>query len=135
MSWPYPGDGPAARARRVAHAYRAALETQAPDACRTLDEQMRRFGQQWVVPDVLIIDDEDEWLPPSRAADLACVEADAIRQMRRRGVLKGRRDPAGNWQYRAGDIVDVFLRPRGRTRGVTDTLHASGSSVPADEHE
>lgn len=129
MTWPYPGDSPAARARRVAHAYRAALSVEAPAACEKLDKRMRDLGQMWVVPDLITVD-EDQWLTPAQAADLACVDTNTIRQMRRRGIVQGRRNPRGTWEYRAGDIIASFARPRGRSASVTVTLHASGTTVP-----
>lgn len=132
MSWPFPGDSPVARARRVAHAYRASLEAVAPEVCADMDRMMRQFGQLWAVPGVLAYDDPDAWLTPADAAELVCVEVDTIRQMRRRGVLKGRYENGG-WRYRAGDVLDCFARPRGRKTSVTDTLSTSGTSVSGGE--
>lgn len=118
--WPYPGDSPAARARRVAQAYRATLDVYAPRACADLDARMRNLGQQWVVPGVVTYD-PDEWVDPAKAAELACVEVDAIRQMRRRGVIRGRQ-VGKRWEYRVGEIEKAFMRPRSRNATVTDTI-------------
>jgi len=131
MTWPYPGDGPAARARRVAQAYRSALEQAAPALCYTLDGQMRALGQTWIVPERMMFD-PDEWLSPSQAADLACVEIPTIRQMRHRKVIKGRHN-GKHWEYQVKEIMAAFARPRGRNRNVTDTLTPNGSSVPNEQ--
>lgn len=129
MTWPYPGDSPVARTRRVAIAYRAALEQTAPLSCAALDKLIGgEFGQTWVLPGFAGYE-PDEWLSPADAAALACVEVDTIRQMRRRGVIHGRQYQ-GRWQYRAKEIVDAFAQPRSRNRAVTDTLPTSGSSAP-----
>lgn len=130
MTWPYPGDSPNARIRKVAHAYRATLEAYAPLACQQLDERMRNMGQHWVVPSVITVD-PDEWLSPAQAADLLCVEVDAIRKMRRRGVLKGRKD-GNRWEYQAREVESAFTRPRGRNRAGTDTIRDIGRSVPEE---
>ena len=113
MTWPYPGDSPIARARRVAHAYRARLHTVAPDVCAQLDAAMSEWGQHWVVPRVVSYD-PDTWLSPAQAADLGGVEVDTVRQWRLRGRLKGRYKQ-GKWQYRAGDIVALTKHKRTRT--------------------
>lgn len=126
--WPYPGDSPNARIRRVAHAYRATLEMYAPLACRELDTRMRNMGQHWVVPHAITVE-PDQWLTPAQAADLMCVEVDAIRQLRRRGVITGRRVD-NRWQYQVREIENAFARPRSRNRTVTDTIANTGRSVP-----
>lgn len=128
MTWPYPGDSPNARIRRVAHAYRAALERYAPRACAEIDALMRRLGQQWVVPGVLTHEPE-EWVTPAEAADILCCDVDAIRQMRRRGVLKGRQ-VGKRWQYQVRELEKAYARPRGRNGTVTDTMPGSGTRAP-----
>lgn len=128
--WPYPGDSPNARIRRVAHAYRATLEVYAPLACRDLDQRMIGMGQQWVVPSMITVD-PDQWLTPAQAADLLCVEVDSLRQLRRRGLLTGRRN-GKHWEYQAREIESAFARPRGRNRSVTDTIRNVGRSVPEE---
>lgn len=130
--WPYPGDSPNARARRVAHAYRATLETYAPLACQQLDNRMRDLGQHWVTPDHITID-PDQWLSPAQAADLMCVETDTIRQMRRRGILTGRKT-GHHWQYQTREIEQAFAQPRERNRTVTDTMPTTGTTAPKGAH-
>jgi hypothetical protein len=113
MSWPYPGDSPVARARRVAHAYRARLQTADPPACADLDATMRAWGQQWAVPRVLTVE-PDAWVTASEAADLAAVSLGALRELRRRQRLTGRKVD-GRWQYQVKEIVALGARKRART--------------------
>lgn len=127
-AWPYPGDGPTARARRVAHAYRATLQNLVPKACQALDDRMRSMGQHWVVPHRVAIE-PDEWVSAADAAQLACVKLDAIRQMRHRGRLTGRK-LGGRWEYQVRDILNAFAKSRSRNRPVTDTLTTNGTRMP-----
>lgn len=105
MTWPYPGDGPVARARRVAHAYRERLLAVNPDECARLDAAMAQWGQRWAMPRVVTVD-VDDWLPLADAADLAMVAPATLRQWRRRGKLAGRRTDEG-WEYKARDVLRV----------------------------
>lgn len=111
-TWPYPGDSPVARARRIAQAYRAALRVQMPALCDQLDDMMTGYGEGWVAPAVITVD-EDQWLTPGEAADLACVKVPAIGQMRRRGVLAGTETPDG-WRYRYRDVLHAMTGTRSR---------------------
>jgi len=76
-TWPYPGDAPLLRARRVAHAYRQKLAEVDPDACDELDGMMRLWGQHWVVPRA-ITHAPNDLLTPSEAAELANTSVKSI---------------------------------------------------------
>ncbi len=102
-AWPYPGDAPLARARRVARAYREHLLRVDPDLCATLDDQMTSFGETWLAPRILRYD-LDDWLSPREAADIAGVSVACVRQWRARGRLTGRHTAKG-WRYRARDVL------------------------------
>ena len=112
MTWPYPGDSPVARARRVALAYRTVLLQVDEAACRALDERMFGWGQSWVAPQIAVVQ-PDDWLPSTLAADLAGVEAATVRRWRLRGRIEGRWR-AGRWEYRAGDVIAVLAAIRRR---------------------
>lgn len=101
--WPYPGDSPVVRARRVALAYRARLAELDEPACTALDELCRQWGQGWAVVHLLTFDWED-WLTPRQAAELASVQVRHIAKLRRNGRLNGRRNE-GRWEYQAGEVL------------------------------
>jgi hypothetical protein len=130
MPWPFPGDAPVARARKVALAYRHALLAADPEAAHALDRRMIGWGQFWVVPrDVVYAD--DEWITAAQAAELACTTPGYLRELRRRGRLHGRLAPDGrSYLYRAGDIYRLSTAVRRRSRGASDTLPANGTRVP-----
>jgi hypothetical protein len=121
--WPYPGDSPLARARRLAQAYRAALADTDPGACDQLDERARTWGETWIVPAV-ITHDLDDWLTPTQAADLACVDPAHLRTWRHRGRLTGRQRPDGGWEYQARDILELLTNRRRRPRQLRSTTTA-----------
>lgn len=99
--WPWPGDTPIARARRVALSYRDALAAADPQACRALDERMRRVGQRWVVPQPVTYG-EDDLLTAELAADYAGVALKTVYEWRRRG-LASRETPDGI-RFRFADL-------------------------------
>jgi len=128
--WPFPGDSPEARARRVALAYRTALELVAPHVTAELDERIVQWGQSWIVPR-LHIHDPSEWLHVGAAAELLCITPAAVGALRRRGRLPARKDTRGIWQYRTRDITRLSAEPRRRGQQVTDTLHSDGRTTPS----
>lgn len=122
--WPYPGDSPVARARRIARAYREHLAVADPARCAELDAACEAWGQTWIAPRTLRYD-LDDWLRPADAADIAAVSVATLRKMRTRGRLVGRRTSEG-WRYRARDVLalatGVRTRSGGRTSAGTGTL-------------
>lgn len=111
--WPHPGDGPIARARRVAWAYRARLERLAPEECAHLDAIFASWGQSWVAPRVVTHDDGAE-VTAVDAADLLAVDLPTIRQLRLRGRLAGRIGPDGMYLYKVSDLQAVIQHTRSR---------------------
>lgn len=111
--WPYPGDSPLARARRVAHAYRAALNDADPQRCTVLDNQIRGYGETWATP-TPDLHDLDDWLTPAQAADAAAITTNAIRLWRTRGRLPARQRTDGTWEYQLRDILAVLTATRRR---------------------
>jgi hypothetical protein len=127
--WPFRGDSPVVVARRVAAAYRARLALADAQSCAELDDLVaHRWGQTWAVPRIETVDAGD-WLTPGQAADLASVKVDTIRQWRHRGRLSGV-ELDGRWWYLAEDIMNLGWSKRRREAAVTDTVVASGRSVP-----
>lgn len=113
MCWPYPGDSPVAKARRVAHAYRARLEDAQPDWAAQLDQRFVSWGERWVVPHLALFD-LDDWLTPAEAAELGGVDTATVRMWRARGRLTGCRNANGDWRYRARDVIALLSAPRTR---------------------
>lgn len=111
--WPYPGDSPLARARRIAQAYRARLDDVAPDYVADLDQRFVDWGETWIVPRLAIFD-LDDWLTPGQAAELGGVDTATVRMWRARGRLRGHRDAAGHWIYLARDVIALISAPRTR---------------------
>lgn len=85
-SWPYPGDTPLQRSRRLAIAYRQHLNTTNPDLCAALDEAARSYGEDWVCGSLLTTPD-DELLTTAQAAEHAGVDIETVRQWRKRGYI------------------------------------------------
>lgn len=112
--WPFPGDSPLARARRVTQAYRAALHDADPGMCGVIDQQMARWGQAWVAPSPEQ-HDLDDWVGPTEAADLAAVDPAQLRVWRHRGRITGRQRD-GRWEYRVRDVMALIAGVRHRSR-------------------
>lgn len=113
--WPYPGEAPIVRARRMAVAYATRLRELAPAAAAELDELAERWGEGWVTPRRVTYDAE-AYLTARQAADYAGVSVPSIAQWRRRGRLVGRLISPRVYHYRAGDVMRVAhdIRQRGR---------------------
>lgn len=110
--WPWPGDAPIARARRVAIAYRARLYEVDPGGCGELDRQVRAAGEGWAVPRAVAYD-PDEWLTPAVAADLAGISVPALARLRRTGRISARYTGRGH-RFLASDVAALIATPRTR---------------------
>jgi hypothetical protein len=112
-SWPYAGDSPVARARRIARAYRAQLEHLDPDGCIVLDRQFVGWGEKWMVsrPVTYALDD---WLTPAEVADFCATSTSNLRRLRLAGRIKGVQDEAGQWRYQLREVLTVIAGPRTR---------------------
>jgi hypothetical protein len=77
--WPFAGDTALDRARKVAQMYRARLRALNLDACNEADTTAIQFGETWVTPQLVTIDDTDT-VTTAEAADLVNVSEDVIRQ-------------------------------------------------------
>ncbi len=110
--WPYPGDTPLVRARKIAQMYRAHLRALNPDACDQADATAHQFGETWVAPKVVTAHDED-LLDPADAADYLCTSTANIRRLRLAGRLNGHHTDCG-WRYQVADLKKLqHARPRG----------------------
>jgi predicted DNA-binding transcriptional regulator AlpA len=102
---------PVERARRCASSYRHLAEQADPDGCAALDEQMLRYGQRWVVPQIAIYTDDD-LLTADLVADFAGVAQKTVYEWRRLHDLPSRTTPDGI-RFRFADVIR-WLAERGR---------------------
>jgi len=69
LTWPWPGDTPLDRARRVAQSYRNALFDLDEGTCEDLDTRIiGQWGQTWLTPVHVETVDLDEWVTVDVAA-------------------------------------------------------------------
>lgn len=109
--WPWPGDSPLDRARRVARTYRDALAAARPEACRQLDAQLADLGQSWIIPQVVVYN-QDDLLTIELVAAMCDVKNGTVAQWRRRG-LRVMNTPDGP-RYRVADVLEYHARLRRR---------------------
>lgn len=83
--WPWPGDTPVERARRIARSYRDALLAAEPDTCTALDARAARLGQGWITPKPLAYHDDDLLTAPE-VATMCDVQPGTVDQWRKRGL-------------------------------------------------
>lgn len=121
--WPFPGDGPLVRARRVAQMYRAALGAANPAMRDQCDATAVGYGETWAVPRLVTYDDDD-LLKPADAADYLCVSTNALSMLRTRGRIRGVWDEAkGMWRYPFAELRAAQGR---RTRRKGDVVAEIG---------
>jgi hypothetical protein len=109
--WPWPGDSPLDRARRVARSYRDALKHAAPDVCTELDRRSCELGQTWVVPKPLTYGQDDQ-LTAEEVADMCDVRPDTVRQWRKRGLPIV--DTPDGPRYLVADVLNYHAQIRYR---------------------
>lgn len=83
--WPWPKDTALMRRTRIARSYREALLAENPETCQRLDEQMRRYGQRWIIPTPATYN-EDDYLTAEHVADYAGVNLATVYTWRWRGM-------------------------------------------------
>lgn len=110
-TWPWQADTTLDRARRVAQAYRHALEKAAPEECTRLDAQMAAVGQTWVLPAVSTHEPMD-LLPAELAAEEMRVARRTIYAWREKG-LPVVETPDGP-RYRVADLHEFLAAQRRR---------------------
>jgi len=118
--WPWPGDTPLVRARRVAIAYRARLLKADRAACDEFDAKLAEWGQTWIAPRLVTVDDCSV-LGPAEAAEFLGVSVAEVRRLRLAGRLVGER-VRGRWRYRVPDLRRLVEVPRSRKRRVDQGL-------------
>lgn len=104
--WPYKGDSPNVKSRKVALVYREHLKAVNPRLAERIDEAMKSFGQSWVLKNAAQRDSQD-WVLAREAAELLGVTVGAIRQARSRGKLQGEEFRPGLWRYKVEEIMSL----------------------------
>ncbi|WP_143268508.1 MerR family transcriptional regulator [Amycolatopsis vastitatis] len=123
--WPWPGDSPLDRARRVARNYRDALMRADAEACGELDRRCRDLGQGWIVPQQMKFG-QDDLLDVDEVADLCDVQADTVRQWRRRGLPTV--DTPDGQRYRVADVLAYHAERRRRRANAGVNPYITGDS-------
>ncbi len=133
--WPFKGDSPVARARKMALAYRAALEQYNRDLVKGMDDRFVRWGERWHTPQPVAYSDDD-WIPTDDAAALIQITPGTLSRLRVSGRINGKLrkhvDGGRGFAFRVADVYKLSseLRPRGlQPRTSTDKVSDSGSSV------
>jgi hypothetical protein len=109
--WPWPGDSPLDRARRIAREYRDALNDTDPERCATMDARAEAVGQGWVRPRAAQYG-LDDLLDIDRAADYCQVKAKTLFEWRRRGLEVV--DTPDGPRYQVKHLLDYQRRRRMR---------------------
>ena len=137
--WPFKGDSPIARARKMALAYRAALEEAAPEWMAKLDEKFLSWGERWHMPTPVTYGDDD-WLPTKEAAAILQISPTRLSRLRVIGRIEGKLHKDGSakgFSYRVGDLhkLSAETRKRGELQPPTSTdrVPANGRTVPNDK--
>ncbi len=128
--WPFPGDSPIARARKIALAYRAELLLANPGAAERIDRNVVRWGERWAVPGVTPA--PTAYVTAIEAGDILGVAAATVSACRVKGLIAGRRD-GRRYEYLVSDVHKLAAtlrtrRPR-RPRTSSVTVGATGSTV------
>lgn len=108
--WPFPGDSPLDRAKRIAQSYRSMLYAADPDACEELDKRAQGLGEGWVVPSLITVD-VDSWVTVNEAAELVGRDPFAVRRWIYRGRLEAVKKN-GRVLVKVGDALDVSAQIR-----------------------
>lgn len=77
--WPWPGESPLDRARRIAISYRTHLHAKAPQVCAELDRAAVAVGEGWIAPHLVAHEPTDP-LTTSQAAEMAGVSVWLVRR-------------------------------------------------------
>lgn len=119
--WPWPGDTPLQRARRIALAYRQHLRAANRGVADALDATARSYGETWVYEQTVTVD-RDDMVTTAQAAELAGVGVETIRQWRKRGYISraGRREhlqvrglsPQGWPMFLAAEVLEAAAATR-----------------------
>lgn len=131
--WPFPGDSPVVKARKMALAYRAALQEMDPALVKEMDQRFADWGQRWHATEHVAYGPED-WVPTDIAASMVDLSTGTLSILRTRGRIKGRLRQKGErgFEYKVKDVLALsteIRRRNWRNGNSTDKVPANGSSV------
>ncbi|HEY6021628.1 MAG TPA: hypothetical protein VIY48_17695 [Candidatus Paceibacterota bacterium] len=123
--WPFEVErgNPTAIARRIAQAYREALNLADPALCQQIDEMARMYGQDWAVGDH--VHDDDELVNIVEAGRILCVSGQTVRRHIQAGRLENRALPGNPVLVRVGDLRQLPTLSLGRPPRVSVTTCAT----------
>lgn len=137
--WPFAGDAPIARARKVALAYRHIAQELVDkygadtegDPVADLDERFHRWGELWIDTDRTVTYAADDWVTSQIAATILAVSQSYMSALRVHGRIKGRYIKGKHgYVYRVGDIWTLSSEMRRRPRRSADKVEDDGRSAP-----
>lgn len=111
--WPFPGDSPLDRARRVAASYREAARSAGVEVER-LDAHFVRLGESWVSGVEVTVD--DDVLTAAELEQALGIPASRVWQWKARGMLEP--VATGPSRYRVADVreLEAAMRRKRATR-------------------
>lgn len=115
------------RARKIAWAYRAALEKAGPpEAVSELDERFLGWGERWIAPPAVY--KPDDYVTAVEGGQLLGVSDGTISEQRMRGRIKGVRD-GKRYLYKVADLWELSTSLRRRSDSPTVRVPNNGRSV------
>jgi len=125
--WPHPGDSPIVRARKVAWAYRAALESAGrADLVAELDDRFINWDEVWITPQGRF--EPTDWITAKQAGALLGVSDGTISKNRMSGRIKGRKVNQ-TFFYKVSDVYELSDQVRRRKTSPPVRVPDNGSSV------
>lgn len=140
--WPFPGDSPLIRARKVAWAYRAALAELKPEIADDLDDRLaRQWGERWITGTAAY--GPDDWVTSGEAGEILGMSPGRVGQLRVEGRIKGVLEGGKRFKYKVSDVYALSenVRRRGwnfvggvsRRADAADTVIANGPGAPTEQ--
>jgi hypothetical protein len=125
--WPFAADSPLVRARKVAWAYRAALESAAdPGVVQDLDERFLGWGERWITPAQSY--KPDDLVTAQEAGGLIGVDGGTVSERRLKGHIVGVRD-GRRYLYKVADVYALATRVHRRKTSQAVRVPDNGRSV------
>lgn len=127
--WPFPGESPRTRSRKIAWAYRAELQEVAPERAAELDARFVSWDESWVCPTRSFA--PDDLVTANEAGTLIGKSGRYVSAMRVNGWLKGKRD-GKRYLFKVSDVFELAERRSFTISIPKDTVTANGRSVSND---